>query len=119
MYQTSIQSSVYGNREQIQENIQTHLTFTYNKEPNNISVKRSYNGSLHAIKEIALNWFKSLFEECTVAGGLHRELLSHLTNHSSKFAQTHIDKNNIFSCYKRTNITVVRKSIPNHVSCFI
>ncbi len=89
-------------------------------------MKNSYNGIKLSIKVSALNIFKPPLEVCTVAGGLNRKLISHLTFHSIKYACAHLDKNNIFSCYmlqvdKHNSCQNVSLSW-NHsknVSCFV
>ncbi len=42
-----------------------------------------------------LNRFTSMREACTVPGGQHRELTSHITFHSNKFACGHLEDNNV------------------------
>ncbi len=84
------------------------LMFNNNKESDNISINESYNESGPAIKDGALNTFKSPLEACTLAGGLNRDLISHLTFHSNEYVHAHLDENNVLCCYKWTNITILK-----------
>ncbi len=81
------------------KNIKMLLTFTYSKEPEKIINYIKNNGCGPSIKGNALNRFKSLLGACAVAGGLNRELISHLSFHSNKYICEHLDDDE-FQSYK-------------------
>ncbi len=59
--------------------------------PESICNVNEYNGDGSAIKSSALNKNKDPLEACAVAGGLNRELISHLTFHSNQYACGKLD----------------------------
>mgnify|MGYP000078226631 CR=1 FL=1 len=59
------------------------------------------------IKDSGWNRFKSLLEAYAVAGGLTRELISHLTYLSNEYECAHLDDKNWIGGYKWINVTVV------------
>ncbi len=66
-----------------------------------------YNGVGPVVKTNALNCFKDSFEACAVAGGLSRELISHLTFHSNKYTHGKLDHvHGTFVGYKWTSISL-------------
>ncbi len=76
-------------------NIKTPFTFIYAEEPEDLKSHISYNSFGPLIKDIAPNKFKFLQEAFPIAGGLDRELFSHLTinQNSNIYGCAYLDNN--------------------------